>query len=419
MEKFIKFDNGLRLVLVQNNGMYSVSTGMWIEAGSSYEDEKYNGISHFIEHNLFKGTIKRNSYEISDCIDRVGGQLNAFTSKECTCYYTKTTEEYLELSIDLLSDMLFNSQFDCEELNKERNVIIEEIAMAEDSPDDLCLEMLSKAYYGQTSIGQPISGSKENVGRFTKTDILDFMSKNYALNNVVVTIAGKFEVDKAIELVKKFFVDNRKGDSFKIKEIENIPSCCKFLSKEKDIEQCHIAFALPSLPLKDKRVFENSILTNIFGGSMTSRLFRAIREDKGLAYSVFAYDSKYKNNGTTVIYAGVSPKNVEQATLAIREELIKLKNEKITKAEFERGKAQTIGAYIFSQENTITTMSVYGKNMVTLNEMFDLESRIKQMRKITYDDVCDLIENYTNLERVSASLVGKSQVDIRKVIMGE
>lgn len=419
MEQFIKFDNGLRLVLVQNNGMFSVSTGMWVESGSSYETPSNNGISHFIEHTLFKGTKKRNSYEISDCIDRVGGQMNAFTTKEATCYYTKTTEEYLELSIDLLSDMLLNAIFEEKELEKERGVILEEISMTEDTPDDLCLDLLSKAYFGNAPLGQTILGTKENIKKFSASDVRDFMKNNYAPNNIVISISGKFDVDNAVSLVKKYFVDQNHYSKFQLSDIPLVQSKCRFISKEKDIEQCHIAFATPSISMKDDKFFEYNILGNIFGGSMTSRLFRAIREDKGLAYTVFAFGSKYKNNGTNVVYAGVNPKNVELATMAIREEFIKLKKDKITKEEFERGKAQTIGDYIFSQENSITTMNVYGKTMLLLDKMFELDNRIKKMKDMTYDDVCGVIDDYTNLQEVSASCVGKSKVDILKIIKGE
>jgi len=419
MEKLITFDNGIRLCLKQNDGMYSVACGLIIESGSCFENDKNNGISHFIEHTLFKGTKRRNSYEISDCIDRVGGQMNAYTTKEYTCYYTKTTPEYVELCLDLLSDMLFNSTFLEEELNKEKGVILEELAMMEDTPDDLCFELLAKAYFGDTPIGKPIGGTAENVKSFTKADILEYMARTYAPNNVIVSIAGNFDVEKAIELTEKYFVKDNNAPKYQLPVFEKVEPKSTFINTFKDIEQCHIAFAKPSIPINDPKIFAYMILGNIFGGSMTSRLFRSIREDKGLAYTVYSYNSTYKNDGAYVVYAGVNPKNVVEATKAIREEFIKLKKDKITKEEFERGKAQTIGAYLFSQENSISTMSLYGRNLLIDGEMFDMNKRIEQMNAVSYESVIDIIDEFCDLTYASAALVGKSDVDVLKVFKGE
>ncbi|MEG2116392.1 MAG: pitrilysin family protein, partial [Clostridia bacterium] len=208
MEKIIKFNNGLKLVLNQNLGMYSVTTGMWVEAGCAFENSQNNGISHFIEHNLFKGTTTRSSFEISDCIDRTGGQINAFTSKEATCYYVKSTTENLPLSLELLADLLLNSKFDESEMDKERGVILEEIAMVEDTPDDLCMDLLSKAYFKDKPLGQTILGTAENIKSITRQNVLDFMAKTYTPNNIVISIAGNFDIDETILLVEKFYVKN-------------------------------------------------------------------------------------------------------------------------------------------------------------------------------------------------------------------
>lgn len=419
MERKIVFKNGLRAVLVPIDGMYSVATGMLIDAGCVYENAENNGISHFIEHTLFKGTKNRDSFEISDAIDSIGGQINAYTSKEYTCYYTKTTSEYLETSLDLLSDMLLNSLFEKVELDKERGVVLEEIAMTEDTPDDVCLEQLSSAYFGDHTLGQAILGPRENIERINKADIEKYMKVNYAPNNIVISIAGCFDMEKAAELIEKYFVDQNPNESFILTK-PSIPTPNNAFSyKEKDIEQCHLAFAQKAIPYNDPKTYHYMILGNIFGGTMTSRLFRSIREEKGLAYTVLSYNSVYANCGTNVVYAGVNPKNVLQTTEAIRTEFLKLKKDKITKEEFERGKAQTVGAYLFSQENTVSIMNIYGKAMLFSDELFNMQNRIKRMKSITYDEVCDIIDDYCDLSTISASLVGKSYCDIMKAIKGE
>ncbi|MEG1805941.1 MAG: pitrilysin family protein [Clostridia bacterium] len=408
MEKIIKFNNGLKLVLNQNLGMYSVTTGMWVEAGCAFENSQNNGISHFIEHNLFKGTTTRSSFEISDCIDRTGGQINAFTSKEATCYYVKSTNEHLPLSLELLSDLLLNSKFDESEMDKERGVILEEIAMVEDTPDDLCMDLLSKAYFKDKPLGQTILGTAENIKSITRQNVLDFMAKTYTPNNIVISIAGNFDIDETILLVEKFYVKNMQKPCVALPELSPCAITSGFESKEKDIEQCHIGIAFPSIKFNDEKVYEHNILNNIFGGGMSSRLFQNIREDKGLAYNVFSFNSQYKDNGSLVIYAGVNPKNVELATKAIKEEIVKFKKDGISMAEFERGKAQTIGNFVFAQENTAGLMSIYGKCLLFDKTLFNIEQKLEKMRKIQFEEVNSLAKDTMNFDQVCASLVGKN-----------
>ena len=227
MEKIIKFENGLRLVLNQNLGMYSVTTGLWVESGCAFETPENSGISHFIEHNLFKGTEKRTAFEISDCIDRIGGQMNAFTSKEATCYYVKCTDEYFPLSLELIADILLNSKFDEVEINKEKGVILEEIAMVEDTPDDICMELLSEALFKDGALGKNILGTPENIKKFSQKDIKEFMDLAYNPKNMVISIAGNFNIDNAVKLVQEYFIDKmpttgEKLVDYTLKEITKI-----------------------------------------------------------------------------------------------------------------------------------------------------------------------------------------------------
>ena len=206
-----KFDNGLRLIAKRIDGLLSVSAGVLVKTGSMNESSSENGISHFIEHVMFKGTEKRSAFDISDHIDRIGAQINAFTSKELTCYYTKSTKEHLENSLDILSDIFFNSVFEKEELEKEKGVVIEEIKMCEDTPEDLCLDLLARSYYGENGLGQTILGSEKNVKSFNRDIIRNYMDKYYTADNVVISIVGNIDVDKTVELVDRYFVDKFKA----------------------------------------------------------------------------------------------------------------------------------------------------------------------------------------------------------------
>jgi predicted Zn-dependent peptidase len=205
MRFYKKFDNGLRLIINKIDGLLSVSAGVLVKRGSCNESEDENGISHYIEHVMFKGTETRTAFDISDQIDRIGAQINAFTSKELTCYYTKSTKEHLSTSLEILSDIFFNSLFDEKELEKEKGVVIEEINMSEDTPEDICLDLLSKSYYGEKGFGQTILGPVKNIKRFNREKVLAYMDKYYTADNVVISLAGNVDVERAIEDVEKFF----------------------------------------------------------------------------------------------------------------------------------------------------------------------------------------------------------------------
>ena len=205
-----EFNNGLRLIMNKMEGLMSVSTGVFVKTGSANESEKDNGISHFIEHVMFKGTEKRTAFEISEHIDRIGGQINAYTSKEVTCYYTKSTAEHVETSIEILSDIFFNSKFDKEELEKEKGVVIEEINMCEDSPEDICLDLLAESYYGKEGFGRTILGPVKNIKKFSREDVLAYMNRYYTADNVVISVAGNIDLKETEQLVEKYFADNFK-----------------------------------------------------------------------------------------------------------------------------------------------------------------------------------------------------------------
>lgn len=412
MVKYKQFDNGLRLVINNMQGMLSVSIGVLVKTGSKNESANDNGISHFIEHVMFKGTKNRTAFEISDHIDRIGGQINAFTSKELTCYYTKSTKEHAQKSLEILSDIFFDSVFDKQELEKEKGVIIEEINMSEDTPEEVCLDILAQSYYGQSGLGQTILGSSKNVKSFTKSDVLRYMDEYYTADNVVISIAGNVDEERAEKLVKEYFADRftRLKSKPQVKTEASLPL---HLFKSKRIEQTHVGFALKGLSVTDKRSDALAIANVVFGGGMSSRLFQKIREELGLAYSVYSYASQYKDGGVVEIYAGVNTALRDTATQAILDEIKRLKKEKITEQEFLRGKAQLKSSFILGQESTSSQMLLYAKYLILLDKEFDFNDRVNRLEKVSINDVYDAIEDFFDLSTLSSATVGSKRTPLK------
>ena len=407
-----RFDNGLKLIINKMDGFVSVSCGVLVKTGSINESEKDNGISHFIEHVMFKGTKNRTAFEISDHIDRIGAQINAFTSKELTCYYTKSTGEHLENSLEVLSDIYFNSVFDSNELEKEKGVIIEEINMSEDTPEELCLDLLAKSYYGNTGLGQTILGPEKNIKKFTRDDVKRYMDKYYTADNVVISLSGDLDVDKAQELVEKYFAQKFKSKKCAAqKKAKIVPA--QSLYKSKRIEQTHLGFAMQGFSMHDDKSDAASIANIILGGGMSSRLFQKIREELGLAYSVYSYGSQYKDNGVIEICAGVNTAQRDLAAEAIISEVKKFKKEGVTEQEFLRGKEQIKSAFIMGRESTSSQMLLYGKYLLFLDEVFDVETRLKKLASITLKDVLEVIDGSFDIEKAATATVGSKRSAIK------
>lgn len=399
------FDNGLRLIVDKINGLFSVSAGVLVKTGSCNESEEENGISHFIEHTVFKGTKTRSAFEISDYIDRIGAQINAFTSKELTCYYTKSTSDHLKESLEVLSDIFFDSVFDETELEKEKGVIIEEINMSEDSPEDLCMDILASAYHGDKGLGKTILGPIKNIKKFGKKDVYSYMDKYYTADNVVISLAGNVDVKQAEEWVENLFAS--KFTRFKCESQKDFANDQpKNLAKNKKIEQSHIAFSIPAISVTDTRSDALNIANIIFGGGMSSRLFQKIREELGLCYSVYSYVSQYQKQGVLEIYAGVNSESAESATQAILDELKKMRESGISEQEFLRGKEQIKSAFIMGRESTASQMLLYGKYLLFLNQKLDFNKRIEKIEKVTIEDVRKVIDEIFNYDKIASAIVG-------------
>ncbi|MBM7586882.1 putative Zn-dependent peptidase [Bacillus pakistanensis] len=372
--------NGLRIVLEEIPTVRSVAIGVWINAGSRNEHVKNNGISHFLEHMFFKGTKSRSAREIAESFDSIGGQVNAFTSKEYTCYYAKVLDTHASYALDILSDMFFHSTFVDEELKKEKNVVYEEIKMYEDTPDDIVHDVLSKAVYENHSLGYPILGTEETLETFSRDTLNEYMHDMYTPDQVVVSIAGNIQ-ESFIKEVEKLF-GNYKGGSRPEKAEKPVFHSNK-IARKKETEQAHLCIGYNGLHIGHEDIYSLIVLNNILGGSMSSRLFQEVREQRGLAYSVFSYHSAFEDSGMLTIYGGTGAKQLDQLFDTIQSTLNSFKLEGITSKELSNSKEQLKGNLMLSLESTNSRMSRNGKNELLLKRHRSLDEIVEEIDKVT------------------------------------
>lgn len=402
-EKF-RLDNGIKVVTYKMPEMRSVSVGLWLNVGSRSETPENNGVSHFIEHMLFKGTEKRSSKKISQIFDAIGGQLNAFTGKECTCFYSKTLSDYLELSLDVLSDMYFNSLFSENEMALEKNVILEEIDMYEDAPEELVNDIMSETVWSN-SLKYPILGSSKNIQEMTREKIIDYKTKNYTFDRLVISIAGNFEDKKLLKYLNKYF--NRENENKSEIKYEKNEFNAGNVIKNKDIEQAHICIGYPGLKSRDELVYPMLALNLVLGGGMSSRLFQEVREKRGLAYSVYSYTSSYMEEGMFNIYVGCNPKNANKVIGILDSQVDKLIRKSLTKKEIESAKQQLKGNFLLGLENTTSLMSYGGKSECLWKEIETVEDVLKQINDINEEKINEVIKRVFDNNKKTTVIVKK------------
>lgn len=412
MYKTHTLENGLKIIGEEIPHVKSISLGIWINAGSRIEEERVSGVSHFIEHMMFKGTKNRTSKQIASEIDNLGGQINAFTSKECTCYYVKLLDSHIDIGLDVLSDMLLNSLFDKGDIDKERLVILEELKMYEDSPDELVYDLLMENIYKGDSLGMNIIGTEKSLYDINKKEMLEFFNKYYVPNNSVVSISGNFDFD---EMVKK--IDN-KFKEWKRKDVEinieksEFKNC--FVAKNKDTEQINFAMSLEAIPVENtKESLALSVINTVFGGSVSSRLFQRIREEEGLVYSIYSAQSLYKKCGELSIFASMSNQNLKQVYNLIIEEINKMKDEYITEEEIKNTKEQLKGSYILGLESTSSRMMSIGKAKLLDQEIKETEQILNDIDDIDTETIKNVIDKVFNLEKLGVCIVGKDAEKIK------
>lgn len=399
--------NGLRVLCEQLPHLRSVSMGVWVKAGSILEREHENGLSHLIEHMAFKGTGRRSAKQIAQEMDAVGGYLNAATSKLCTCYYAKVIDENLPLAADILSDIVRFPAIDPKELDKERNVVLEEISMTDDSPEDVAYDLIASAMFGRQPLGQTILGPRELIASYTREDILAFRARHYSPMNTCVAIAGNFDLNQVKDLMAQRFGDwtGGAGEIFPVNAVNQRPQT---LTADKDTEQAHICLGYRGKPLGDADAYPMAVFNSILGGGMSSRLFQRIREESAMAYSVYSAPSAYPHCGDFTIYAAVSPRNVKTVLAQIDEETSLLVREGATQEEFDMAKAQLKGGFILGQESAYNRMNSMGSNMALMNRLITTDETIRRIEAVTPEDV----------RRVAAETLGgpRSQAFVGKKI---
>lgn len=399
--------NGLRVLCEQLPHLRSVSMGVWVKAGSILEREHENGLSHLIEHMAFKGTGRRSARQIAQEMDAVGGYLNAATSKLCTCYYAKVIDENLPLAADILSDIVRFPAIDPKELDKERNVVLEEISMTDDSPEDVAYDLIASAMFGRQPLGQTILGPRELIASYTREDILAFRARHYSPMNTCVAIAGNFDLNQVKDLMAQRFGDwtGGAGEIFPVNAVNQRPQT---LTADKDTEQAHICLGYRGKPLGDADAYPMAVFNSILGGGMSSRLFQRIREESAMAYSVYSAPSAYPHCGDFTIYAAVSPRNVKTVLAQIDEETSLLVREGATQEEFDMAKAQLKGGFILGQESAYNRMNSMGSNMALMNRVITTDETIRRIEAVTPEDV----------RRVAAETLGgpRSQAFVGKKI---
>ncbi|MGZ0040817.1 M16 family metallopeptidase [Paenibacillus ottowii] len=405
----IQLKNGLRVVIEKIPTVRSVSFGIWVKTGSRNETPDNSGISHFIEHMLFKGTERFSAKEIAEQFDAIGGNVNAFTSKEYTCYYAKVLDEHLPIAVDVLSDMFFHSKLDGEELAREKNVILEEISMYEDTPDDMVHDLVSLAAYGEHPLAYPILGTENHLLALDSSHLSQYMKEHYTIDNTVISVAGNVD-DRLVELLEQHFGH---FDNHGIISPLTVPEFNgNLLYHEKATEQNHICLSLPGFAIGDDLQYAMVLLNNAIGGGMSSRLFQEIREKRGLAYSVYSYHSSHADSGMFTIYAGTAPKQTKDVLDLTLELLRDVAVNGLDATELRKGKEQLKGSLILSLESTGSRMNRLGKNELMLGQHYTLDQMIEHIDQVTADDVNKVLDRMFS-EPFALSMVGASDSAVK------
>lgn len=391
-------DNGVKVIAEKFDTVQSVSIGFFFKTGVLYEPDEMLGVSHFIEHMMFKGTAKRSAQQIAREFDRIGGYLNAFTAKDYCCFYARIVKDHLEVAIDTLADMLTDSQFELEEFERERGVILEEIKMYEDSPDEIIHELLGQNLWKNSRLGNPILGTSETVAAMPRDKVVDIFRTQYLTGNLSVCVAGNFDWENLIATLSQKLGKMRRGT---LETHDHVPEASYASSVfQKDIEQVHLTLGTVGIPFGDERRFALTVLNAAFGGGMSSRLFQEIREKRGMAYTVYSYHTSFKNTGLFGIYAGTSMQHLAEVLELFHQELTKVADSGLTEIEIEETKEQLKGNMLIALESTTNRM-----NRLSTGFLYDVEPQLPQ----------DTIKPYLAVSKESIRNVAKEILDEEKL----
>lgn len=397
--------NGLTILTEEMQHVRSVSIGVWAKTGSRHEDAEANGISHFVEHMVFKGTTTRSAADIARQIDSIGGNMDAFTSKEYICFNAKVLDEHLPIALDVVSDMVLNPVFDAQEITRERGVVLEEIKMDEDNPDYLVHEIFTQNFWRDHPLGKPILGTKETVRRFEQPLLREYYQKHFYPGNLIVSAAGNLDHQRLVELVSRRFEHLKAGqDGFH--QAAPKTSSRIVLRNKKQLEQVQICLGVPSLPIAHGQRYASFALNALLGGGMSSRLFQNIRERQGLAYSIFSDLSPYRDTGCLSVYAGTSLESTIKVVESIIGEFRELKNNPVPEDELRRAKDQIKGSLMLSLESTTARMSNLARQEMYFDRFFGLDEILQGVESVTAEDLQKLAQEFFLTDAVAVTVLG-------------
>jgi predicted Zn-dependent peptidase len=400
-----KLPNGLTVITEQMQHIRSASIGVWLQTGSRDEDPEWNGISHFIEHMVFKGTKHRTAEEIARQVDSIGGNMDAFTAKECICFNVKVLDEHVPVALDILSDLVLNPVFDGSDIARERGVIMEEIKMDEDNPDYLVHEIFTQNFWKDHPLGKPILGTKETVKRFERESVLDAYAHRFAPGNIIVSAAGNLDHDRFVELVRGHFEHMTPMTNGFHSSTPKISSRI-ILRNKKALEQVQLCMGVPAHPIAHEKRHAGYVLNTLLGGGMSSRLFQNIRERQGLAYSIYSDLNPYRDTGCLAVYAGTSLASASKVVQSVVSEFRKLKTEPVPDEELRRSKAQLKGSLMLSLESSTSRMSNLARQEMYFDRYYDLDELIERIEAVTAEDLSRLANEFFKPESVAVTALG-------------
>jgi predicted Zn-dependent peptidase len=397
--------NGLTVITEEMEHIRSISIGIWVKTGSRDEDLQWNGISHFVEHMVFKGTQHRSAEEIARQVDSIGGNIDAFTAKECVSFSMKVLDEHLPIALDVLSDLVLNPVFQEQDITRERGVILEEIKMDEDNPDYLVHEIFTQNFWKDHPLGRPILGTRDTVKRFERPPVVDFYRQRFSPGNVIITAAGHLNHAHFVELVAKHFEGLKPvSNGFHSSAPKIVPKIV--LRNKKALEQVQICVGVPSYPITHEKRHSSYILNTLLGGGMSSRLFQNIRERQGLAYAIYSDLNPYRDTGCLSVYAGTSRESATKVVESIVSEFRKLKADVVPDEELRRSKDQLKGSLMLSLESSTARMSNLARQEMYFDHFYGLDELIEKIESVTAQELQELANQFFQTDNVAVTILG-------------
>ncbi len=397
--------NGLTVITEQMQHIRSASIGIWIKTGSRDEDPQWNGISHFIEHMVFKGTRNRTAEQIARQVDSIGGNMDAFTAKECICFNVKVLDEHLPVALDVLSDLVLNPIFAIEDIGRERGVILEEIKMDEDNPDYLVHEIFTQNFWKDHPLGKPILGTRDTVKKFEQPVVLDSYAQRFAPGNLIVSAAGSLDHERFVELVAKHFQHMKPfKNGFHSQPPKIVPRIV--MRNKKALEQVQICIGVPSQPIAHEKRYASYVLNTLLGGGMSSRLFQNIRERQGLAYAIYSDLNPYRDTGCLGVYVGTSRESASKVVRSVVSEFRTLKTDPVPEEELRRAKDQLKGSLMLSLESSTARMSNLARQEMYFDRFYGLDELIEKIESVTSEDLQAMANDFFRGESIAVTVLG-------------